>query len=445
MDPLSDLLASLEAHGRQAAQQEKLADAARRRKATDGKEVQRRSNSAMNVEEQTPDVATLADLGGLFESGLKNDPRIFFDQLRIEITSEPFTPPKDLGESPKILFDRLQREIASKPFSPPPDLAEPSTPPKLEDYTGLVKPMKLWERVIFRSGRYRRELARAEARFAEAQSAFRAVEDRRIGRLSKMQARQADRVRQRLIEAERDFRTAQTNWIARLSTLQADHAARVGQRCIALDGLERGFAAGDASAIATYFSMVLLRSPYPEELSMKFKVSYFPNVKGLIVDYELPSPGVRTSIRTIYEDVVNSITLRTIHEVIAADWASHVAIVIYNGYVPTTVPTTGPDTRPCLISVQVAKEDFAKLDLTRINKASCLQYLGATSGMARRKIRTARPAVDEQPEPDHEGGLVGDFADERRLEGSRDIYQLRDHGQFGSYPSHDDYSDESTP
>jgi restriction system protein len=313
--------------------------------------------------------------------------------------------------------------------------------------------MKLWERVIFRSGRYRRELARAEKRFAEAQNAFRAAEDRRIKRLYKMQAHHAESVRQRLIEAEKDYRTAYPNWIERLSMMQTDHSARVRQRCTALDGLERGFAAGDASAIATYFSMVLLRSPYPEEFTKKFEVSYFPNVKGLIVDYDLPSPGVRTSneyldhqVRTIYEDVANSITLRTIGEVIAADCSSHVAIVIFNGFVPRAVPATGPHTRRCLISVQVAKEDFSNLDLTRIDKASCLQYFGAASGIARHNARAAAaPTVNGRPEPDNQCGLLINFVEERRLEGSRDIYQFRDHGQFGSYPSHDDYGDESAP
>jgi hypothetical protein len=34
---------------------------------------------------------------------------------------------------------------------------------------------------------------------------------------------------------------------------------------------------------------------------------------------------------------------------------------------------------------------------------------------------------------------------ERRLDGARDFWQIRDHGEFGSYSSHDDFGDESQP
>jgi hypothetical protein len=38
---------------------------------------------------------------------------------------------------------------------------------------------------------------------------------------------------------------------------------------------------------------------------------------------------------------------------------------------------------------------------------------------------------------------VDDYREERRLDGSRDYWQIREDGLFGSHPSYDDCDDES--
>jgi hypothetical protein len=42
-------------------------------------------------------------------------------------------------------------------------------------------------------------------------------------------------------------------------------------------------------------------------------------------------------------------------------------------------------------------------------------------------------------------GEKSNHEEERRLDGARDYFQLRDHGQFGSHSTYEDYSDESAP
>jgi hypothetical protein len=40
---------------------------------------------------------------------------------------------------------------------------------------------------------------------------------------------------------------------------------------------------------------------------------------------------------------------------------------------------------------------------------------------------------------------IFDVKIDRKLDGAKDFYQLRDHGKFGSYPDYDDMGDESNP
>jgi hypothetical protein len=47
---------------------------------------------------------------------------------------------------------------------------------------------------------------------------------------------------------------------------------------------------------------------------------------------------------------------------------------------------------------------------------------------------------DDAPEAD-----LDDYYEDRRLDGSRDYWQFREDGQFGSHPTYDDFGDESEP
>lgn len=50
-----------------------------------------------------------------------------------------------------------------------------------------------------------------------------------------------------------------------------------------------------------------------------------------------------------------------------------------------------------------------------------------------------------EPITDEMSSEITNYWRERRLDGSRDFWQIRDNGEFGSYPLYDDCSDESAP
>ena len=101
--------------------------------------------------------------------------------------------------------------------------------------------------------------------------------------------------------------------------------------------------------MVAYNEMVLARSEYPTEgFPQKFRIAYSPDSSELIVEYDLPEVQAipkeaeyryvktkdaieskarkPTEIKQLYQDIVASITLRTLHELFEADQADALAL-----------------------------------------------------------------------------------------------------------------------
>jgi hypothetical protein len=72
-----------------------------------------------------------------------------------------------------------------------------------------------------------------------------------------------------------------------------------------------------------------------------------------------------------------------------------------------------------------------------------------SGGRSKRKNYPKKRMKRARPPPEikgpHTDSVVPDPREERRLDGSRDYFVFRDHGQFGSHPSFDACDDESDP
>lgn len=325
----SGFFAALERAGREAARQQRLAEAERRKQAREQLRYQCEQlrlkahldkahrqqylvNRAREAEDMTSEVqATVESLQDILEASLKVDNTVSFESLRLEEKTTPFCPTADL--------------------------AIPKTPPKKEDFTMRVKPMTFIEKLISARSRYGRELADAEARFAEALNGFRVSEEERMKTLPRLQAYHEQANLKRLAE--------------------------IRQRNAEVDELARAYQAGEPHAVKAYCSIVLDRSQYPEGFSQALRLAYVPDPKELVIDYELPTsdvvprvaefryvkakdsieekPRKAAEFKEAYQDIVAAVALRTIHEVLEADQGNHLAVVVFNGFVSTVDPATG--------------------------------------------------------------------------------------------------------
>lgn len=169
-------------------------------------------------------------------------------------------------------------------------------------------------------------------------------------------------------------------------------------------------------AIISYNSVILEQSKYPEGFPQDFRIGYVPESKELVIEYDLPNisivpniieyryvktndsiiskPRKSSEIKDIYENIVSSVCLRTIYEVINYDVGNHILVVVFNGFVQTIDPATGRDIRPCLISVRVTKAKYLEIDLYRINYKSCLKDLGARISPHPDEMISVKPVVE---------------------------------------------------
>ena len=191
---------------------------------------------------------------------------------------------------------------------------------------------------------------------------------------------------------------------------------KVQQHNQEVDELENAYKNGDNSAVMTYNSMVLERSQYPEGFPQSFRLAYAPESKELVIEYELPDASVipnvveykyikakdtieekirkPAEIKELYQDLVASVTIRTVHEVLEADQGLHCDVVVFNGIVQAIDPATGKDVRPCLISLRTTREKFIEINLTRINKTACLRNLGAQVSPQPQALQPVKPVVE---------------------------------------------------
>ena len=121
----------------------------------------------------------------------------------------------------------------------------------------------------------------------------------------------------------------------------------------------------------------------------------------LVVDYELPnmsnfsevkeykyiatSKEIRTKsytesyIAKRYENVLYSITLRSLYEIFSIDTDNEINGVTFNGFVTQVNPATGIIERKCILSLQVDREKFSQINLSQVEPKACFKALKGVS------------------------------------------------------------------
>lgn len=210
----------------------------------------------------------------------------------------------------------------------------------------------------------------------------------------------------------------------RLSELESAHAREkaiydedVRRRNAETDAFSDAYFGREADAVIAYNEMVLTRSEYPDEgFPQAFKVAYNEDSAELVIEYELPERGVvpaeqsykyvktkdlieskarkPADIKGLYQDVIASIALRTLHEVFEADQANALTMATFNGIVDTHDPASGREIRVPVVSVRVSKAEFLEIRLDRIDKFACLRNLGAQVSSRPDELQAIKPIVE---------------------------------------------------
>jgi len=183
-----------------------------------------------------------------------------------------------------------------------------------------------------------------------------------------------------------------------------------------VDQWKKDFENGEEVAIEKYAQVVLSNSVYPEEIDQDYEVDYIKDEKLLIISYKLPGiediPNVKeyvyssvkkdivkkdmsiSDFEKFYSSIIFQMTLRTIHEMFESFYTDALESVAFNGWVSHVDKATGNDAISCVVSINVKKEDFEKINLSKIDYKSCIDSLGGIYSKKFTKVSPIMPLVD---------------------------------------------------
>ncbi len=177
-----------------------------------------------------------------------------------------------------------------------------------------------------------------------------------------------------------------------------------------IDEMKQSYLAKDVNSVIEYCEMVLNNSEYPESFPKNFELEYNPENKILIIEYQLPSlesfPKIKevkyiatrkelkesynseSQLNKIFDEGMYKITLRTIHEIFEADSVNAIEAVSFNGWVKSINKATGKDENNCILTIQVKKDEFLEINLSRIDPKTSFKNL---KGVASSKLSSLTP------------------------------------------------------
>lgn len=215
---------------------------------------------------------------------------------------------------------------------------------------------------------------------------------------------------------KKKYEENETKRLSELSRLLKEYDEKSAKIKNRITGMRYKYVLGEPDGVADYIAMILEQSEYPPEIRNIFKLAYVPESKEIVIEQELPGLSViptvaeyryvktkdliepknrrELEIKDSYSDLLSSICLRVIFEIISADDQNHVEVVTFNGYVRTIDLATGKDIQPYLISVRTTRTVFKEINLLRVDKKVCLRNLGAHVSQRPGEMQPVKPIVN---------------------------------------------------
>jgi restriction system protein len=187
-----------------------------------------------------------------------------------------------------------------------------------------------------------------------------------------------------------------------------------------IDVLKNLHQSKDANAVVEYCEMVLNNSQYPEYFPKKFEIQYNQDSQMLLVDYQLPSlsdiPNVnnaryvksrdtieekylsQSDLSKLFDSAIYQIALRTLHELFESDTVDAIKFINFNGIVTSLNSSDGHLKSCCIISIQVKKDEFEKINLAGIvaslSYKECFKSLKGVGSSKLSSMSSVKPLLE---------------------------------------------------
>lgn len=182
-----------------------------------------------------------------------------------------------------------------------------------------------------------------------------------------------------------------------------------------LCNLEQQIKALNKESIEFYFSRVLQTSIYPNFVTKNFQIDYNAETQILLVNYVLPNiqtvPNIKevvlytsgrhseepfkpAELNALYDNILHQIVLRTNYEIFTADKFNVLNSCVFNGWVNYTDKADGVDKTACILSMQADKEEFLKVNLSKVEPKECFKKFKGFGSSALHSITPINPILN---------------------------------------------------
>ena len=306
------------------------------------------------------------ELDNLLEATLSVDDHVDLEVFRAQVSHPPFE------------YDHL-REPLPMP-EPIPDPAPPvrQAPARVRGIFGRKR--KRQQAMIEVENRY-------AADYAQWQHDWATLPNRRAAQAAEYEQREAERRR------ELEARSAE------YQNECAEREAEASRKNSTLDELIAGLGYGTPSAVNEYIEIVLANSVYPEGFNVEHEAQFEPATAELSLQVQIPAPDQVPSIKTYryvkkddaitetqlsqkmvkdrYNGIVESVALRSLHEVFEADRRGIIRAISLELGTRTIDPATGHEVDIPFVAVATDRDTFTEIDLSAVVPSATLEYLGA--------------------------------------------------------------------
>lgn len=161
-----------------------------------------------------------------------------------------------------------------------------------------------------------------------------------------------------------------------------------------------GYFANNKESTEQLLLSILTHNDYPYKIPNSLDLEYDSNSRYLTIDIQLPTidqiPSVdvvessngtrikqlsKSSAKELYESIIHQMLFRCVYMSFTSDTRSYISTITTNGFVTSIDPANGNSFTACICSLQVSRDDFSRINFSKIDPKVCFRALkGISSG-----------------------------------------------------------------
>jgi restriction system protein len=263
--------------------------------------------------------------------------------------------------------------------------------------------------------------SRRQRKQAEAQQQFEAdfgAWERERDRINSENEAQLEAHRRREADRQADYERTKQAWQNEKDAFLAKQA----EQHAAIDAFRGRYESKEPSAIVEFCDVVLGNSDYPSCLPKEFDIDLNSEAGILVINYKLPAPTdiptlcevkyaqstdsfvekhlSENQIARLYDELVYQISLRSMHELFAADQLGALKAIVFNGFVTAVDKSTGNEATACILSVQASREVLEMINLAKVEPKACFRQLKGVGSSKMHSVTPIAPIMNVRREDD---------------------------------------------